>query len=134
MPPWRSPTALTLERSTPMVTSVWAISEDRPVMITLAPISREASTVWTRWLATVESIVGTPVMSITTTRAVGADAPQQLLGELAGPLAVQHADDRQDEQPLAHLEDRRGELADGLLLLAYDALALLDEVHAHGVG
>ena len=36
-------------------------------MITLAPIRREASTVWTRWFATVESIVGTPVMSITTT-------------------------------------------------------------------
>ncbi len=38
-------------------------------MITLAPISRDASTVCTRWLATVESIVGTPVMSITTTLA-----------------------------------------------------------------
>src|SRR5919205_902801 len=69
MPPWRSPIALTLERSTPRVTSVWAISGERPVMITLAPMSREASTVCTRWLATVESIVGTPVMSMTTTRA-----------------------------------------------------------------
>jgi hypothetical protein len=38
MPPWRSPTALTFERSTPSVTSVWAISDERPVMITLAPI------------------------------------------------------------------------------------------------
>ena len=46
-----------------------AISEERPVMITDAPMSRDASTVWTRWLATVESIAGTPVMSITTTRA-----------------------------------------------------------------
>ena len=33
----------------------------------LAPISREASTVCTRWLATVASIVATPVMSMTTT-------------------------------------------------------------------
>ena len=45
-------------------------------MITLAPISREASTVCTRWLATVESIVGTPVMSITTTRARLARMPR----------------------------------------------------------
>ena len=66
--------------------------------------------------------------------AVGADAAQQLLGELAGALAVEHADDREDQQPLADLQDRRGELADRLLLLADDALALLDEVHAHGVG
>ena len=31
---------------------------DRPVRITLAPISREASTAWTRWLATSEVDVG----------------------------------------------------------------------------
>src|SRR3954447_9915454 len=54
---------------TPMATSVWAISGDRPVMMTLAPISRDASTVCTRWLATVSSTSGTPVMSMTTTRA-----------------------------------------------------------------
>jgi hypothetical protein len=69
MPPWRSPTAFIFDRSTPMVTSVWAISADRPVMITLAPMSRDASTVWTRWLATVESMSGTPVTSMTTTLA-----------------------------------------------------------------
>ena len=38
-------------------------------MITLAPMSRDASTVCTRWLATVWSISGTPVMSMTTTLA-----------------------------------------------------------------
>ena len=82
-----------------------------------------------------ESIVGTPVMSMTTTlRAVGADAAQELLGELAGALAVEHADDRQDQQPLADLQHRRRELADRLLLLADDALALLDEADRHGVG
>ena len=43
--------------------------DDSPVMIALAPISRDASTVCTRWLATVTSIDATPVMSITTTLA-----------------------------------------------------------------
>ena len=66
--------------------------------------------------------------------AVGADRPQQLLGDLAGALAVQHADDRQDQQLFAHLQHGRGQLADGLLLLADDALALLHEADGHGVG
>src|SRR5215208_6412062 len=67
-------------------------------------------------------------------RAVRADATQQLLRELAGALAVEHADDRQDQQPLTDLEHRCGELPDRLLLLADDALALLHEVDRHGVG
>src|SRR5438046_142178 len=69
MPPCRSPTVFILLRSTPRVTRVWAISGDRPVTITIAPRSREASTVRTRWFATFESMAGTPVMSITTTLA-----------------------------------------------------------------
>src|SRR5216117_2386942 len=69
MPPCRSPTVFILLRSTPMVTSVWAISGDRPVTITLAPWSRDASTVRTRWFATLESMAGTPVMSMTTSLA-----------------------------------------------------------------
>ena len=52
-----------LLRSTPMVTSVWAILGDNPVMMTLAPIRRDASTVCTRWLATDASTSGEPVMS-----------------------------------------------------------------------
>src|SRR5919108_1240646 len=68
-PPWRSPTVFIMLRSTPRSTSVCAILDERPVMIALAPISRAASTVWTRWFATFRSIVATPVMSITTTRA-----------------------------------------------------------------
>jgi hypothetical protein len=74
-------------------------------------------------------------MSITTTLARLARMPaQELLGELAGALAVEHADDREDQQPLADLEDRGRELADRLLLLADDALALADEVAGHDVG
>ncbi len=45
-----------LLRSTPIVTKVRAISGDRPVMMTLAPIRPDASTVCTRWLATVLAV------------------------------------------------------------------------------
>ena len=41
----------------------------QPVMMTLAPLKRDASTVWTRWLATVASTSGAPVMSMTATLA-----------------------------------------------------------------
>src|SRR2546426_8421270 len=47
MPPCRSPTVAISLRSTPMVTSVCAISGERPVTMTVAPSSRDASTVWT---------------------------------------------------------------------------------------
>src|SRR5579859_205144 len=67
MPPCRSPTVAISERSTPMVTSVCAISGDRPVTMTVAPSKRAASTVWTRLFATLASIAATPVMSMTTT-------------------------------------------------------------------
>src|SRR5213592_1810161 len=43
MPPCRSPTVAISLKSTPIVTSVCAISGDRPVTITVAPSSREAS-------------------------------------------------------------------------------------------
>ena len=55
-----------------------------------------------------------------------------MLGELAGALGVEAADDRQDQQPFAHLEDRRRELADRCLLLVDDPLSLLHEAHADG--
>ena len=64
--------------------------------------------------------------------AVGADAPQELLGELAGALRVDEADHREDEQALADLEHRSRQEPDGLLLLADDALALLHEPDRHG--
>ena len=58
-----------------MFTSVWAISGESPVTITVAPSRRDASTVWTEWFATCESMAATPVMSMTTTLApIGADA------------------------------------------------------------
>src|SRR5215217_2733775 len=65
---------------------------------------------------------------------MAADAGQQLLGELVGALLVQHPDDGQDEDPLADLEHRGGQLPDRLLLLADDAFAFADKAHRHGVG
>ena len=59
--------------------------------------------------------------------AAGANCVQELLGELPGPSGVDDADYRQDEQTLAHLEDRRGELTDRFLLLPHHFLALFDE-------
>ena len=120
-----------LLRSTPMVTSVWAISDERPVMITSAPISRDAVTVSTRR-------VGDGFVHVGDTRdvddhqlgAVGADPVQQLLGQLLGPGGVQDTDDGQDQQPLAHLQDGGGELQQRVLLVPDDALALLHEAHA----
>src|SRR4029077_2772971 len=64
----------------------------------------------------------------------GADAAEELFGELAGALRVDHADDRENQQALANLKRRSGELADGLLLLADGALAFLNESDGHSVG
>ena len=72
-------------------------------------------------------------MSSTTTLARLVRMPrEQLLGQLARALRIDDADDRQDEQALADLEHRRRQLADRLLLLADDALALLHEADGHG--
>src|SRR5947209_9720402 len=59
--------------------------------------------------------------------AVGPDAAEQLLGQLPRALGIDDADDGDDEQALANLEDRGRQLTDRFLLLAADALALLDE-------
>ena len=59
---------------------------------------------------------------------------QQLLGELLGPVLVEHADDRQDQQPLAHLQHRGRQLQQRVLLLADDPFPLLDEADGHRVG
>src|SRR2546428_11384405 len=55
--------------------------------------------------------------------AVDPDATEQLLGELTSTLRVDDADDRKDQQSLAHGQDRSRELADRFLLLADDPLA-----------
>ncbi len=47
---------------------------------------------------------------------------------------IDHADDRQNQQPLPNLQHGRRQLPNGLLLLADNALAFLHETYAHGVG
>jgi len=76
--------------------------------MTLAPIRREAST-------RLDEVVGHRRVDFGHTRDVDdddlgpvrADGAQELLGELARPLAVEGADDRQDDELLAHLQHRR---------------------------
>src|SRR5688572_25958878 len=63
-----------------------------------------------------------------------ANSVQELHGQLQRAMRSDRADDWQDQQPLAYLQSRRRQLADGLLLLANDALALLNESDRHGVG
>ena len=92
-------------------------------MIALAPISRAAST-------GLHQVVGHGDVDRRDPRdvddhdlrAAGLDRGQQLL-QLPCPLRVEHADDRQDQQPLLHLEHRGGKLVDRFLLLADDPLA-----------
>src|SRR4029077_1497123 len=67
-------------------------------------------------------------------RAVGAKRAQQLRGQLARALWIDDADDRQNEEPLAHLKHRGGQLPDRFLLLPDDTLALLHESDGHRVG
>jgi len=45
-------------------------------------------------------------------------------------LRIDHADDRQNQQPLAHLQHWCGQLPDRFLLLPDDALALFHESDA----
>src|SRR5438094_5080832 len=134
MPPCRSPTVFILPRSTPMLTRVWAISADNPVTMTVAPKSREASTVWTRWFATLAHGRDARDVDHDDLGAIDPDAAEQLLGELTRALRVDDADDRKDQQSLAHGQDRRRELADRFLLLADDPLAFLDKAHGHRIG
>src|SRR2546430_2571079 len=55
------------------------------------------------------------------------------LGQLPRALRVDDADDRQNQQSLAHLQHRGGELPDRLLLLPDDTLALLHEADGHRI-
>ena len=74
-------------------------------------------------------------MSMTTTLARCLRMPDSSCSvSWLGPLAVEHADDGQDEQALAHRQHRRRQLADRVLLLADDPLALVDEADGDRVG
>ena len=52
------------------------------------------------------------------------DRLQQAIGELLGPIGIEQPDDRQDQQPVSHLQRRRGKFADGLLLTQNGLLAI----------
>ena len=49
-------------------------------------------------------------------------------------MRVDHADDREDQEPLAYLQHGRRELSNGFLLLPNHALALLHEPDRDGDG
>ena len=53
---------------------------------------------------------------------------------MARTLRINHPDDRQDQQPLADLQDRGREFTYGLLLLADDSFTFLDKADRHRVG
>ena len=88
-----------------------------------------------RWSATASSTSGTPVMSRTTTLARWARIPRRSCSvSWRARGGVEQADDGQDEQPLSDLQHGGRQFADRVLLLADDALALLDEADRDGVG
>ena len=94
-------------------------------MMQSAPIRRAAVTVFSRCWATRVSTVGTPVMSMMAISAPGLDdALQQPLHDDLGALAVERTDQRQRQDALPQLHDRRGKLQQ-LLLLAGDHLPRL---------
>ena len=67
-------------------------------------------------------------------RAIGADAAKQLLRQLTSALRVNDADDRENEQAFANLQDWRREFANCFLLLTDDAFTFLNETDGDGVG
>ena len=100
-----------------------ASSPEMPVMITREPSRRSAATVPSSCPATRESISGTPVTSITTTRARRARTSASSRSSIwwarsssSAPMIGQH------EDPRGELQDRRGELEDRLLLGALELL------------
>ena len=111
-------------RSTPRWTMVCAICGRMPLMMQSAPIRRAAATVFSRCCATSVSTVGTPVMSIMAIGDAGLDdALQQALHHDLRAGAVERADQRQREDAVPQLDDRRRKLQQLLLLTINDALA-----------
>ena len=77
-------------------------------------------------MATAVSTSGTPVMSRITISDLGLDDTlEQRLIHLLGARGVQAADDRQGEDAVPHLEDRRFEFVNGLALLRDRALPVV---------
>ena len=105
---------------------VCAICGRMPLMMQSAPISRAAATVLSRCWATSVSTVGTPVMSMIAMLGAGLDdALQQALHHDLRARAVERADQRQREDAVPQLDDRRGQLEHLLLLAADDLFAAL---------
>ena len=105
---------------------VCAICGRMPLMMQSAPISRAAATVFSRCCATSVSTVGTPVMSMIAISAPGLDDPlEQGLHDDLRAGAVERADQRQREDAVPELHDRRRELEQLLLLARDDLLAAL---------
>ena len=99
---------------------VCAICGRMPLMMQSAPISCAAATVLSRCCATSVSTVGTPVMSMIAMLGAGLDDPlEQAFHHDLGALAVQRADQRQRQDAVPQLHDRRRQL-DQLFLLARD--------------
>ena len=73
-------------------------------------------------------------MSITTTLARLLWMPASSSVNWSASLLIEDADDGQDQDALADLEHRSGQLPDRVLLLADDSFSLPDEAHGHGVG
>ena len=93
-------------------------------MMQSAPIRRAAATVFSRCWATSVSTVGTPVMSMIAIVESGLDDPlEQALHHDLRAGAVERADQRQREDAVPQLHDRRRELEQLLLLAADDLLA-----------
>ena len=119
---------VTSPRSTPRWTMVCAICGRMPLMMQSAPIRRAAATVFSRCCATSVSTVGTPVMSMmaisepVSTMRCSSDLHHDL-----GARAVERADQRQRQDAVPQLHDRRRQLEHLLLLAADDLLAALLE-------
>ena len=103
-------------------------------MMTLAPMSRDASTVLTRWLATSVSTWG-PAGDIDDydLRSVRPDPSEQLIGQLLARWLSSTPMIGQYQQPFVDLQHRRRQLEQGVLLLADDPLPLFHEAHGDGV-
>ena len=96
---------------------VCAICGRMPLMMQSAPIRRAAATVLSRCWATRVSTVGTPVMSMIAISALWSTMRlQQVLHHDLRARAVERADQRQREDAVPELHDRRRQLEHLLLL------------------